>query len=287
MLGWIKNIFAAPPAPRVKAQPLRPFMRVPLRGRSAQPLAARYDAAMTTDENRRHWANADHLAADASNNMMVRRILRSRSRYEVANNSYARGIVLTIANDTVGTGPRLQLLTDDGDANRTVELEFLRWADTVRLAEKLRTMRMARTQDGEVFAMLVANPKLDSPIKLDLRLIEADQVATPIMGIWPLTPQVVDGVIFDPWGNPIEYHVLKVHPGALVGNVSLDFDRIPAESVIHYYRSDRPGQSRGIPEIMPALPLFAQLRRYTLAVIAAAETAALRGGAVHRFAGQR
>jgi capsid protein len=44
--------------------------------------------------------------------------------------------------------------------------------------------------------------------------------------------------------------------------------------MIHYFRVDRPGQARGIPEITPALPLFAQLRRYTLAVIAAAETAA-------------
>ena len=267
MFAWVKNIFATPAPPR-SPRSMPAFSQVPLRVR------ARYDAAMTTDENRRHWANADHLAADAANNMMVRRILRSRARYEVANNSYARGIVLTIANDTVGTGPRLQLLTDDGDANRTVELEFIRWADTVRLAEKLRTMRMARAQDGEVFAMLVANPKLDSPIKLDLRLIESDQVATPVMGIWPLTPNVVDGIIFDKWGNPLEYHILKNHPGALVGNVSLDFDPIPAASVIHYYRADRPGQSRGIPEITPALPLFAQLRRYTLAVIAAAETAA-------------
>ena len=31
---------------------------------------------------------------------------------------------------------------------------------------------------------------------------------------------------------------------------------------------------RGIPDILPALPLFAQLRRFTLAVLAAAETAA-------------
>ena len=37
----------------------------------------------------------------------VRRMLRSRSRYEVANNSYAKGVVLTLANDVVGTGPGL------------------------------------------------------------------------------------------------------------------------------------------------------------------------------------
>jgi capsid protein len=37
---------------------------------------------------------------------------------------------------------------------------------------------------------------------------------------------------------------------------------------------DRSGQNRGVPEITPALPLFAQLRRYTLAALGAAETAA-------------
>jgi capsid protein len=62
------------------------------------PVRGRYDAAATTDENRRHWANADLLSATAANNPQVRRTLRARARYEVANNSYARGIVLTLAN---------------------------------------------------------------------------------------------------------------------------------------------------------------------------------------------
>ena len=76
---------------------------------------ARYDAAQTTAENARHWAMADALSADGAASADVRRKLRQRARYEVANNSYAKGIVLTIANDCIGTGPRLQLLTDDPD----------------------------------------------------------------------------------------------------------------------------------------------------------------------------
>ena len=81
--------------------------------------------------------------------------------------------------------------------------------------------------------------------------------------------------MFDGSGNPVEYHVLRRHPGDQRGIIgSLAYDRIPAEDVIHYFRLDRPGQHRGIPDLTPALPLFAQLRRYTLAVIAAAETAA-------------
>ena len=54
----------------------------------------------------------------------------------------------------------------------------------------------------------------------------------------------------------------------------LKYRMIPAASMIHWFRKDRPGQNRGLPDILPALPLFAQLRRYTLAVIAAAESAA-------------
>ena len=263
MFGWLKHRRAE-------------LRREKRSARSTCPLRVRgrYDAAQTTEENRRHWANADILSADAANNYRVRTLLRSRARYEVANNSYARGIVSTLANDTIGTGPRLQMLTDDDATNRLVEQEFSLWSDAVGLPEKLRTMRMARAESGEVFGMLVANPRVDSPVKLDLRLIEADQVATPIFLREPSGLNAVDGIVFDQHGNPVEYHVMKTHPGATMVGFSLDFDRVPAESMIHYYRADRPGQSRGIPEITAALPLFAQLRRYTLAVLAAAETAA-------------
>jgi len=51
--------------------------------------------------------------------------------------------------------------------------------------------------------------------------------------------------------------------------------------MIHVFRQDRPGQHRGIPEITPALPLFAQLRRFTLAVLGAAEAAADFAGIIY------
>ena len=244
-------------------------------------IEGRYDAAVTNAENARHWANADGLSADAAASPSVRRTLRNRARYEVANNSYARGIVLTLANDTVGTGPRLQLLTGDGQANRIVEQAFARWAREIRLPEKLRTMRMAKATDGEAFAVLTANPQLASPVKLDVQLVEADRVTNP--GFDASGParrdgtrgSQADGIEFDAFGNPTAYFVLREHPGGtrLAAPVGA-YDRIPAESMIHWFRADRPGQHRGVPEITPALPLFAQLRRYTLAVLGAAETAA-------------
>jgi lambda family phage portal protein len=266
MLGFVKRIFASTPPRSTR------LLHVPMRVRG------RYDAAATTEDNRRHWANADTLSVNTANSPAVRRTLRARARYEVANNSYARGITLTLANDCVGTGPRLQMLTGDDDANRIVEQEFSRWADAMRLPEKLRTLRMARAESGEIFAMLVANPAVDSAVKLDIRLIEADQVASPIPVAYGRNTGADndDGIVFDTSGNPVEYCVLKHHPGdgrGLIGSENAP-QVVPAPSMLHYYRADRPGQNRGIPEITPALPLFAQLRRYTLAVIAAAETAA-------------
>jgi lambda family phage portal protein len=233
---------------------------------------ARYDAAQTTSENTRHWSFADGLSADAANSISIRQTLRNRARYEVANNTYAKGIVLTIANDCIGTGPRLQMMLDEREISQALEKDFNAWAEEINLAEKLRTMRMAKATDGEAFAVLTTNPKLNSRIKLDLQLFEAEQITTPFERN-KYGDSVVDGIEFDQYGNPRIYYVLLYHPGGNIG-LSQQIKKVPAESMIHWFRIDRPGQHRGVPEITSALPLFAQLRRYTLATISAAETAA-------------
>ncbi len=235
-------------------------------------MRARYDAAQTTDSNYLHWSEADALSAKAANSYAVRHKLRTRARYEAANNSYCRGIVNTLANDLIGTGPKLQMMADKG-LNRRIEAAWWEWADEVDLALKLRIMREARAVDGEAFALLTNNPRLESPVQLDVRLYEADQFMTPFP--YPLDPLAVDGIKFDQYMNPIEYHLLWSHPGDdYRWAYGFEFDRIPADYVIHWFQHTRPQQYRGVPDLTPALPLFAQLRRYTLAVIAAAETAA-------------
>ena len=240
-------------------------------------LRARFDAARTTKDNAKHWQAAEFLSADAEADAEARRILRTRARYEVQNNSYARGIVLTVANDMVGTGPRLQMMTDDDALNAAVERDFARWALAVRLAEKLRTLRMARCQDGEAFVLLAQNPGLATNVKLDAQLIEADRVTDTE----PTSDgSSVDGIAFDAYGNPESYRVLKTHPGSAAGGTD-GYRTVPAANMIHVFRQDRPEQHRGIPEITAALPLFAQLRRFTLAVLSAAEAAADFAGVLY------
>jgi lambda family phage portal protein len=222
---------------------------------------------------------ADSYSADAALIPEVRKTLRERSRYECANNSYAAGIVRTLGDDCIGTGPRLQITADDRPSNNIVERSFAVWADAINLHDKLRVMRMTRARDGEAFAVMVTNPRLRQQglPSLDLQLVEADQVYSP-MGpqISPDPQRNIDGVIVDSLGNPIAYTIAEEHPGSRMPSAMMarNFRRVPAEQVIHYFRGDRPGQHRGVPELTPALPLFAQLRRYTLAVLSAAETAA-------------
>lgn len=242
--------------------------------RQARPVAlrARYDAAQTTDDNSNHWAYADALGAATANSEAVRHKLRTRARYERANNCFANGMIRTVANHVVGAGPRLQIQTDDETVNQQIEDEWERWARRIGLADKLRTMRMAKCCDGEAFAMLVSNPNINVDVTLDVRLVECDQISGQYR---TNTPRHIDGIEFDRYGNPITYYLLDQHPGdSLAFARSFETRPIDAESMIHWFRRDRPGQVRGIPEITPALPLYAVLRRYTLAVLHSAETAA-------------
>ena len=241
----------------------------------AVPVRARYDAAQSSDD-RKHWAASDAFSADAALSPVVRRTIRNRARYERNNNSYLAGISSTLASDLIGTGPRLQMASGSDDLDRQIERAFFDWTWSIDLAGKLRTMREALVTDGEAFALMISNPRLMG-VQLDIRLVEAEMVATPTeLMRSTITPEgnTVDGLEFDEVGNVVAYQVLNFHPGSNYRVNNLQYQRVPASQMVHWFRPARPGQHRGVAEVAPALRLFGQLRRYTEAVCAAAETAA-------------
>ena len=256
-------------------------------------IRAKFDAASTTEESLRHWRGADNLSADAELLPGIRRTVVSRSRFEVANNGFLGGILQTLADDTVGTGPRLQLYFDDPayDIDRDDEKEraklqrreirFRKYSRQIKLAAKLRLARLAKARDGEVFFQKVVNPKISGVNKIDLVLYETEQVGSntlkDVEDYWKTgVPKEVDGILFDRNGNPTQYRFWRIHPGAINGIGSLtDFYLVPADAVIHYANFTRPGQHRGFPEIAGGLTVFNDLRRYANAVVSAAETAAV------------
>ena len=244
-----------------------------------KPVRAKYDAASRDEDNQRHWANADALSAVSANSSSVRRTLRTRSRYECTNNSYAKGIVGTLAAYTVGSGPTLCLTycgpetTDDArKASQIVEAQFKTWAYVRKLPQMLLTMQKALDVDGESFAVFTSGKaNMHTPVTLSLRTYEADHFDSFTSGgAWMVDDA---GIHIDENGDPTEYAFSASHPGDHLA-INFNTEWVGADSVIHLFRKDRPGQLRGVPKTTPALPLFAMLRRFTLATIVAAETAA-------------
>ena len=234
---------------------------------------AKFDLAQTTPENRRHWTNADGLAARAAMSPAVRRVVRIRSRYESENNSWYAGILRTAVNHIVGSGPRLQVLTADPEANQRVEIAWRRWTAKVDFADILRTAVEAYWRDGEVFVMRADRPRW-YPLSLDLRTLEADQIAMPWQQSQLQDPFVDDGIRFDPSLNELEFYVYDHHPGTNAPVSLLSGDWYPSSEVLHLYRAERPGQTRGIPRATPALQTLPIMRRQELATLYSAETAA-------------
>jgi capsid protein len=251
---------------------------------------ARYDAAKLSSENAEHWAMADGLDAASANSLAVRRVIRERARYECENNTYLGGSVDSMARDVVGRGPRVlfdgEFMTRvaPGSGGKTygelAERDWEDWSANILLGEKLETAVRAWLTDGEAWAMPFMRRRFTGNISLDIRLYETDQVSTP----WGKKCEVDGVVLDDATGEVKSYWLLDVHPGAApeggMWNRVTSFigkytgREIPADRLWQLYTPKRAGQLRGVSEVNSALTLCPLHRRYTLATVKAAETAA-------------
>jgi capsid protein len=241
---------------------------------------ATYDAARNDNQLKEVWNEARGTSGDAEASPQVRATLRNRAAYELRNNAYLRAMVDTRALYVVGRLPRLQLDTSEAGGSQSYDeakqASFNAWAGEVRLGQKLRLCEILETQDGECFLALVINPRLRHPVKLDIQVVEAARVTGQMDKL--RRKYYSDGIEYDEIGNPLSYDVLKEHPGGsafLTGYLTFmgEYENKPAGEILHRFRPLR-AQKRGVCEIGPAFRLGAQLRRYTLAVLTAAENVA-------------
>lgn len=236
-------------------------------------LKARYDAADTTFENERMWASADLLSADASLSRPVRERLIKRSRYEAANNAFYAGALESDASAAIGPGPNKRFFFGDATSDGVARELFRDHARSIHLAEKCRQARMAWHRDGASLMIPFTNRQLDPDgVQLDLRITDCLQLKAP--DTEQLDPNNIDGVILDENGEPSHYQVLDRHPSDGYWGTSESYTTFSARGMVHYFEPRLPGQHQGCPSVTPVLPLFAQFRRYKLAVLTAAETAA-------------
>lgn len=236
-------------------------------------LRAMVDVHNTNADNEKLFKSAvDNWHADAT----VRRDIRKKARYECLNNSYVRGMVKTKQVDLIGTGPRLHILSEDREAAAEVEMKVTQWMEDIQLASKLRSMIFEWFTGGEAFAMLRTNPASPNPVKLDLQVLDAEQIPDESDG-----EKLLEGITYDDFGNAISYKVLPRHPAGESVMGAADARDVPARFICHIFNADRSSQVRGLSEFTSSLLPAALLRSFTLAVVKAANIAASLSFVVH------
>lgn len=248
-----------------------------------------YDAAERTVENRKHWGKvARDVTPSVTNTPEVRRKLRLAAEYEFMNNCYCKGMVSTLARDTIGiVGPKLQMMTVDKDVNTKIETDWKRWGESeeVMLVEKLALLDESRRLDGESY--LVFNT--DTSTKEVRETLNINVIGTRrVTNTAYLYPQQKGDIIYD---DGVNYNIktgrvesFDVSNDILQVGTPLEVVNIKPSFMKQWFRPRRPEQIRGVCEIAASLPLFSFLRRYTLAVIGSAEFAASMAGVLETAA---
>jgi len=209
--------------------------------------------------------------------------LRAWGRDLVRNNAYAWGVVDTIVSSVVGCGIKAQSTfeTPQGDDVESINDErdkiWAEWAEVCEingqytLDEMQALAQREIVEAGEVLIRIVRLPSREyrgiyRPVPLALELIEADRLAGDkdnyAANLDNATGnRIVRGVELDDLGRPVAYWIYKDHP-LQPWTFTRTPERIPANEIMHLYRHDRIGQTRGVSWFAPALSWIRDLGTY-------------------------
>lgn len=262
-----------------------------LHARTMMAIAGGYTGASKSRRSLKQWLAPRHDAdADILPDLPD---LRNRSRDLIRSNPLAGGAIKTKVTNVVGTGLKLQsridrnvlnMSDDQADAwEAKTEREWrLFWesknCDITRTMTGKAITRLVYRQskeNGDVFILLPRKKRKHVPYDLRLQVIEADRICNK--SYVADTATLAGGVETDRYGAPIQYHILRSHPGTIKTPLKMKWDLIPAfgtnlglRNVIHLFAVERPGQSRGVPDLASVIEPLKQLGRYSDAELDAA-----------------
>jgi lambda family phage portal protein len=207
----------------------------------------------------------------------------------VINNDYARGFLWLIAKNVVGPeGIKLQnkaKLRDgslDKGANDRIEEAWAKYCQRGNFeasgtlsgqdADRLFIQSVAR--DGEIIIRFLEG--FDNPWGFSLQFLEADHLDETLnLAKMQNGNSLRMGVEFDRWMRPVAYHLLTEHPGDNVWSYnSRQYQRIPAEQILHPFIAERYQQPRGVPWMHSAMTRLNNLGAYEEAEIVGARIGA-------------
>ena len=207
--------------------------------------------------------------------------MRAWARKLVRDNAYAWGVVDTIVSSVVGCGINAQsmLETPEGedveDANWRRDETWQSWCESCDINglytfdELQRMAQREVVEAGEVLIHMITTPKkeyrgISRPVPFALEIIEADRLAAD-KDTYTIArdggKRIVRGVELDDKGKPIAYWIYRDHPNAPY-SWNRTPDRVDAKNIIHLYRRDRVGQSRGVSWFAPVMTWLRDLGVY-------------------------
>jgi lambda family phage portal protein len=219
-------------------------------------------------------------------------LLRNRARQLCRDSDHARAALRAIRSNVVGTGIKLQMQVPmvrgkgrlDQATNDRIETAWARWgmATTCDVAGKLSWHDIeSLAEAGEVFIRLVPQAFGGGRTPLALEVIEADLLDETVdsAGMGRVLGQQVQGgewrlgVHVNEWGRPVEYAFHRKHPGDRLGSGTGQRVIVPAEQILHLFRAERPGQTRGVSWFASAIKQLHQLAGYAEAEVVRARAA--------------
>lgn len=223
------------------------------------------------------------------------RVLRNRTRQLARDNDWIKNALRAIQNNVVGTGVGMQMQVKqqrvrngkvmNQSVNEAIEAAWNQWckasnchtAGLLNFSDIERLLISSCAENGEVLVRIVKGQSFGtSPVQMALEVIEADQLMDDRNGTEDNGNIIRMGVEKNEWGRPVAYWFYPHHPGDyLFKSVQLNkYKRVPADEIIHLYKHERPGQTRGVPWFASALQRMHQVAGFEEAEVVAARASA-------------
>jgi lambda family phage portal protein len=234
----------------------------------SRAVVAHYDAA--TVGRRSSSIRADRSDADAAGRK--RALMAAYSRDMVRNTPFATRAQAVIAGNVVGDGilPKVQIKAGSGlndDVKKRIRARGLE-----RIESLFDTVEIDRQKRNNLYGLqrLVMNTVVDAgeclvrfypgsdargSLPLELDVLEPDYLDTSKLSFASDGFEIREGIEYDAEKRRVAYWLFPEHPGGdwSPGTRRGISERVPAEEVLHIYRTDRPGQQRGVTWFAPVM----------------------------------
>lgn len=239
------------------------------------------------------WSGSVNTDLDASLSIM-----RARGRELAQSNEYGKRFLSLVASNIVGPhGPTLQVRAYmagpdpvngrpvlDKAANDAIEVHWQRWARNaditgrMDLAHVCRVAARAVARDGEALIRKVRQPKL--PYGMALQVLECDRLDDQLNTMLANGNSIRQGVEIDTTGRPVAYHLRSYHPGDRVNVARTEYERVPADQIIHLFLPERAEQVRGYTWFHAVILRASRLHAFNEAAVIAAQIGASKVAAI-------